>query len=208
MERLERMCSLGGRPHCSRGELAGLSTGAAARWLGGVAGYRQAGGRLLALGGQRSAHEHCPPMLAEYLVALAMHDPAPLRIEWAPHDVLSPEGINIEVKSSSYCQSWRQHKLSALSFGRLSGLPLSDDGSEFLGTERELRADVFVFAIQICREPMEYDALDLSPWEFRVVPAAVLRAHGARSISYAAVLRFAPQAVAWDGLRAASAPGR
>ena len=143
------------------------------------------------------------PMLAEHLVALAMRDPAPLRVEWAPHDVVSAEGITIEVKSSGYCQSWRQRRLSALSFGRLSGLPTSDDGAVVTGTSRELRADVFVFAVQTCREPLRYDPLDLAQWEFRVVPAAVLRSHGARSIGYGTVLRFAPTAVAWEDLRAA-----
>src|SRR5947209_5173918 len=99
------------------------------------------------------------PMLAEYLVALAMRDPAPLRVEWAPHDIRSPEGITIEVKSSGYCQSWRQRRLSVISFGRLTGLPLSDDGGEIVGNTRELRADVFVFAIHTCREPLLYDPL-------------------------------------------------
>ncbi|MDB5058139.1 MAG: hypothetical protein JWO59_1611 [Chloroflexi bacterium] len=142
------------------------------------------------------------PILAEYLVALAMRDPAPFRVEWAPHDVRSAEGITIEVKSSGYCQSWRQRKLSAISFGRLSGLPLSDDGAEFLGSEREIRANIFVFAVQICKDPLSYNALDLSQWEFRVLQASVLRAHGARSIGYATVLRHAPVAVTWQDLRA------
>jgi hypothetical protein len=143
------------------------------------------------------------PLLAEYLVALAMRDPAPLRIEWAPSDVCSPEGIKVEVKSSGYCQSWLQPKLSTIRFDRLSGLPMSADGSSFTGTKREWRADVYVFAIQTCQEPLCYDPLDLTQWQFRVVPASILRAAGLRSVGLAGVMRHAPEQVAWGGLRAA-----
>ena len=45
------------------------------------------------------------------------------------------------------------------------------DAKEGFGDDREVRADVFVFAIQNCREPASYDALDIRQWRFHVVPA-------------------------------------
>jgi hypothetical protein len=41
--------------------------------------------------------------------------------------------------------------------------------------EPEVRADVFVFSVQTCKDPQRYDALDLSQWEFYVVAAERVR---------------------------------
>jgi hypothetical protein len=70
------------------------------------------------------------------------------------------------------------------------------------GSEREIRADVFVSALQTCRDHAAYDALDLAQWHFYVVPAARLSERGTRSVSLAWVQRqVAP--VALPGLAAA-----
>ena len=50
--------------------------------------------------------------LAEYLVACALGVADNVRVNWDKYDLLSPEGIAVEVKSSGYLQSWDQNELS------------------------------------------------------------------------------------------------
>ena len=61
------------------------------------------------------------PMLAEFLVAQALGAAARPRIEWDSYDVVTPEGIRVEVKSSAYLQAWAQARPSSISFGGLNG---------------------------------------------------------------------------------------
>src|SRR5579864_2751938 len=53
--------------------------------------------------------------LAEYIVARALGLPDHgVRDEWAAYDLITAEGIRIEVKSASYLQSWYQKKHSTV----------------------------------------------------------------------------------------------
>ena len=45
-------------------------------------------------------------IVAEFLVARAVGATDVPRVEWASVDVVTPEGVKIEVKSSAYVQSW------------------------------------------------------------------------------------------------------
>lgn len=49
--------------------------------------------------------------LAEYIVATAMGCDEGTSPTWGSFDLLSPEGIKIEVKTSAYIQSWEQKKI-------------------------------------------------------------------------------------------------
>src|SRR5690606_21596217 len=60
-------------------------------------------------------------MLAQFLVARAVWDTRPNDDGWGDFDVLSPEGIKIEVKSSGYLQSWSQVNPSRIVFSGLMG---------------------------------------------------------------------------------------
>ena len=120
-------------------------------------------------------------VLAEFIVARAVGDDRRWREGWANHDVLTPSGIRVEVKSSGRLQSWSQKRLSSPIFGRLTGRPW-DPEAEVWGTAREIRADVFVFALQTCMDPSAYNVLDLDQWEFYVVPASEIERVSSRSI--------------------------
>ena len=61
--------------------------------------------------------------LAQFLVAKAVGDGRLMDDGWGNFDVLSAEGIKVEVKSSAYLQSWRQSKLSSIVFSGLTGIP-------------------------------------------------------------------------------------
>jgi hypothetical protein len=120
-------------------------------------------------------------VLAEFFVARAVGAQGALRVGWDSHDVTTPSGVRVEVKSSGYLQSWPQRDVSSLRFSGLTGLSWDADTNQ-LSETREVRADVFVFAVQTCKEPEAYDALDLAQWDFYVASAEAVRAYGARSV--------------------------
>lgn len=68
---------------------------------------------------------------------------------------------------------------------------------------REVRADVYVFALQACRDRKCYDPLDVGQWEFRVLPARVIREADTRSIGVAFLERHGAWPVPWSDLAAA-----
>jgi hypothetical protein len=140
-------------------------------------------------------------VLAEFIVARAVGDDRPRRIGWDNFDVLMPGAppVRIEVKSSAFLQSWSQKQHSELVFGRLFGRAFDADTNEY-SAEPEVRADVFVFAVQTQKEPSSYAPLDLSRWSFYVVSAADVRDHGAKTASITWVCDHAGEPVSYDGL--------
>lgn len=137
-------------------------------------------------------------VLAEFLVTVAVGRADARRKGWDDYDVLTSTGVRVEVKASGYLQSWAQAVHSRLSFGRVAARTWDSNTNEF-GTEPEVRADVFVFAVQTCKDPESYDALDLAQWEFYVVSADHVRACGYKSVSIAWVRGFA-EPIAFAGL--------
>lgn len=123
-------------------------------------------------------------ILAEFLVAKALGKTGTRRKSWANYDVLTDDGVRIEVKASGYLQGWAQAKLSGLSFGRVAARAYDDKTGKF-SAEPEVRADVFVFAVQTCRDHALYNALDIDQWRFYVVPAEAVRATGHKTLGIA-----------------------
>jgi hypothetical protein len=110
------------------------------------------------------------------------------------------DGTKVEVKSSGYLQSWNQRSLSQITFRGLTGFTWDD--KKGWGDQREVRADVFVFAIQTCRDPDVYDFLDLGQWEFWIVAGDDVRRYGTRSVGMGFLREHAPEPVAYDELAA------
>ncbi len=129
-------------------------------------------------------------VLAEFLVALALGRTETRRKPWDNHDVTTASGLRVEVKASGYLQSWAQRTHSQLSFGRVIGRTWDANTNEF-GAEPEVRADVFVFSVQTCKDPRGYDVLDISQWEFYVVAAERVRECAYKRVSIAWVRKHA-----------------
>jgi hypothetical protein len=81
------------------------------------------------------------------------------------HSPVHPSGIRVEVKASGYLQGWAQAKHSQLRFGRVAALRWDEETNEF-GAAPDVRAEVFVFAAQTCKEHADHDALDVGQWQF------------------------------------------
>jgi hypothetical protein len=140
-------------------------------------------------------------VLAEFLVAEQLGLTGTRRKGWDNYDLLTKSGLRVEVKASGYLQGWAQATHSRLNFGRVVGRPWDENTNEF-GAEPEVRADVFVFAVQTCRDHASYDALDVGQWEFYVVPAGRVQECGQKSVSVQWVRQHA-QAIPLSQLTAA-----
>src|SRR5208282_6021059 len=96
------------------------------------------------------------------------------------HDLVAPNGHFIEVKSSSYWQSWKLWDFkqghwkaheefptptndTKVVFAGLRTRPV--DGAKILGGPT-FHSHVYIFAFQNERDPLKWDALDLDQWEF------------------------------------------
>jgi len=111
-------------------------------------------------------------ILAEYIVATAVwvdHSP---REEWAAYDIVTPEGINIEVKSSSYVQSRTQKTFSIPSFS-IRPTYLWDD-ILWLQNIQKRQADVYVFCLLAHKDQETINPLDLTQRVFYIVPTQAL----------------------------------
>jgi hypothetical protein len=109
---------------------------------------------------------------AEWLVGLLLGIDMDVRVEWDDVDHRRND-IKIEVKSCSYIQGWEQHKLSTIVFGALVKQAWDEASEKWVG-EGRLNADWYVFALENCQDGPSFNPLDLSQWEFYVVPRAKL----------------------------------
>ncbi|KXG77113.1 hypothetical protein [Thermotalea metallivorans] len=111
--------------------------------------------------------------LAEFIVAMALGITEGISVSWDKYDLLSKEGIRVEVKSSAYLQSWEQQSLSKISFG-IQPTYGWDSVSNKFDAEKKHQSDVYVFCLLKHIDQDTLDPLDLSQWEFYVLPTAVL----------------------------------
>ena len=106
--------------------------------------------------------------LAEFIVGTAMNiNNEIVRKEWDAYDLKTKDGIKIEVKSSSYIQTWSQKKFSNIIFSIKSSRAL--EGETQLG-EPKRQADVYVFCLLKHKVQETIDPLKLEQWEFYVLP--------------------------------------
>ena len=88
---------------------------------------------------------------AEWLVHRALNINSEFREEWAPVDAVY-KGINIEIKSAAYEQSWPQERPSSIVFSM-----------------RQKVSDLYVFCLMRGHTPE-----DLDHWDFWVAPTRAL----------------------------------
>jgi hypothetical protein len=137
-------------------------------------------------------------VFAEYLVAKALGATQRPRIEWDAYDVITPEGMRLEVKAGAYLQAWEQSWLSTVTFAGLHARTWSP--TEGYSEAGSYNADGYVFAVLTATEHARYDALDVDQWSFWVLPREALAATGQRSIRLSRVQQLAGAPVGYAGL--------
>ena len=152
-------------------------------------------------------------ILSEYLVRCAVHAPSPCRIEWDAVDVISPEGIRIEVKSSAYLQTWKQEKLSRIQFD-IAPKNAWDSVENSYASQRIRSADVYVFCLFNSKDPDTANPMDLAQWEFYVLATSVLNelVPKQKSISLTSLQKLGAKKVSFEvlytAIRLASKEGK
>jgi hypothetical protein len=144
--------------------------------------------------------------LVEYLVAKALGDKSPVRVEWGPHDVEAADGTLVEIKTAGYLQSWATKKLSTPSWTFKSVMAdkvWSEDLGSYLPVDPGARVHPWVFALQTCQDPRAYNPLSIDQWEFRVMPHRQLLATGQQSARLAFFDRLGVSAVPYSKLASA-----
>ncbi len=141
-------------------------------------------------------------IFAEYLVHTAMKAESPTRVNWDKCDVLSPEGIAIEVKASGYLQSWAQERLSTISFSIRPTFGWDSETNTY-SPDCARQSDVYVFCLLAHKEQETLDPLDLTQWRFYVMPTRVLneKVGGQKSISLSGIIKLGVMEADFDELR-------
>ena len=114
-------------------------------------------------------------ILAEYMVgkALGCIKDDDVRDEGRAYDLDTQAGVRIEVKSAAYVQSWKQSRLSKISFNVPKTFGWDRETNKF-DTGKKRQADVYVFALLFHKDKETVNPLDISQWEFFVLPTIVL----------------------------------
>lgn len=129
--------------------------------------------------------------LAEYIVACALGVNGGIRKNWNKYDLVSPEGISVEVKSSGYIQGWDQEKLSKLEFGIQPTFGWDSDTNTF-AQKKTRQADIYVFCVHKHKDQETINPLDISQWEFYLLPAYILneRAGSQKTAALSSLIRM------------------
>jgi hypothetical protein len=141
--------------------------------------------------------------LVEFLVARAVGDRSPRRVEWGPYDVRAGDGTRIEVKATGRLQSWATRRPSTPTWAFKSvraDRVWSDVEGDYVAVDPADRVHVWVFALHTTLDPDAYDPLELDQWEFRVVPHRTLLGTGRVSAGLSMFERLGIEPVSYWGL--------
>lgn len=145
--------------------------------------------------------------LAEFIVAKALGCGGDVRTEWDCCDIRTPDGLKVEVKSAAYIQSWSQARPSPITFG-IAPTKGWDAQTNVYDSEPKRHADIYVFCLLKHQDQETINPLELSQWEFIVMPTTVLdlRMRTQRKASLSSLLKLEhqrvdfktlPEAIAW-----------
>ena len=111
---------------------------------------------------------------AEFIVASAIGvDLKQVRDEWQAYDLVSPEGVKIEVKSSAFVQSWNQVRPSVITFS-IRPSRYWDANSNKQAKVPQRHADAYVFCLLAHLDKSTIDPMKMDQWKFFVVPTLAL----------------------------------
>lgn len=107
---------------------------------------------------------------AEFIVGTALGiNPLNLRDEWDAFDLITDDGIKIEIKSASYIQSWNQNQLSRISFS-IKKSRYWDAVNNMKRSEPKRHADLYVLCHLKHIDQATIDPLKMEQWDFYVLP--------------------------------------
>lgn len=140
-------------------------------------------------------------VLAEFIVARALGIEGGVRVEWDACDLITMDGVRVEVKSAAYCQTWAQRRLSLIGFDIAPKWPDTIPTNE-RGDRARRAADVYVFCLLHHMEKESVEPMQLEQWTFYVLPARVLdeRVPLQKRIALSSLLKLKPDETNYRGL--------
>lgn len=132
-------------------------------------------------------------VLAEYIVACALGIASDTRREWDAYDLITNDGVKLEMKSASYLQTWVQSKPSAISFDIAPKKGWNASTNEYSTTIKR-QADIYVFCLLHHQDKPTFDPLNLDQWTFYLLSTSVLNAKvpSQKRIGLSALLKLDP----------------
>jgi hypothetical protein len=140
-------------------------------------------------------------MLAEFIVASTIDVLENPREEWDAYDLLTKKGLKIEIKSSSYLQSWEQTELSKIIFGIQPTIAWTSANKR--SQEIKCQADIYVFCVLAHKDKNTVNPLNLTQWDFYILDTKVLneKVPNQKSITLSSLQKLNPTKVKYDRLK-------
>lgn len=145
---------------------------------------------------------------AEFIVLEAMNNQSGItpprtnfRVSMDAYDLLSPDGIRVEVKSSAYIQAWESEHPTRISFRIAPAKSLDSSGNYSVDSQYCRHSDVYVFCVWTAMS-REQNILDLSLWDFYVIATKTLdqKVPNQKTITFQSLLSLHPRKVDYFGL--------
>jgi hypothetical protein len=139
-------------------------------------------------------------VLAEFIVANALGAKNGVRDPWIEYDIMTLDGIKIEVKSAAYLQSWPQNKPSPISFSIAKARRWAFKPTRLIGRLRR-HSDIYVFCLLAHTDRETINPLNVDQWEFFILRTNVINKLGdQKSISLKKLLKLKPIRTSFVGL--------
>lgn len=145
----------------------------------------------------------CRARIAEFVVAMAVGDRRPVCDAWGSCDVISKDGVRVEVKATCAVQTWKQDAPSKPVFAIRPSRSWTQEQGMSPGAQRN--SEVFVFCQLLVVGERVPDPLDVRQWRFFVLPTAVLneRAPKAKTVTLGRVVQWGAVEVGFEELAGA-----
>lgn len=139
-------------------------------------------------------------ILAEFLIASALDLTEQPREEWDAYDLVTSDGLKIEVKSASYIQSWEQEEYSKISFGIQPTVKWEGNKRS---TEKMRQSDVYIFCLLKHKDYETVNPMNLNQWKFYILETNVLNnsVGNQKSITLSTLMRLNPNIVLYDEVK-------
>ena len=141
-------------------------------------------------------------VLAEFIVASTIDILNKPREEWDAYDLKTKNGLKIEIKSSSYLQSWEQIELSKIIFG-IQPTSNWDYATNKRSKEKIRQSDIYIFCVLSHKDKNSIDPLNLSQWDFYILETKVLneQVKTQKTITLSSLLKLNPIKIKYDELK-------
>ena len=136
-------------------------------------------------------------ILSEFIVASTIKLLNAPRQEWDSYDLITENGLKIEIKSSSYLQSWEQTKLSKIIFN------IQTTYKDRINPTNKMRqSDIYVFCVLSHKDKNTVNPIDLSQWDFYILKTKILndKLPTQKSITLSSLIKLNPIKVKYDKL--------